>query len=116
MAALPQASLYNRKSERYEVRASVDISKDHERASFGTLIDISRDGVGFFAEPTLTVGQIYLLSIAGIGAFSCKILHCTGHNRYGGVFQISEKQKRDLEPKILEKAGVEVKKSRVSRF
>ena len=82
------------------MNAPIDISLDHKPVSYGTLIDISRDGVGFMASPTLTVGGEYLISIRGFGAVTCKILHCTNFNRYGATIIMSDNRKKKLALKL----------------
>ena len=100
-AALPKHS-YKRKSERYNLRSGIDIALNGRRAAYGTLIDISRDGVGFEADPPLKVGEIYLMDIRHIGTMSCKVVQNHSYNKHGGVLQISEKRKRELEARILD--------------
>lgn len=114
MPALQKNGAYSRKSERYELMASVDISQNHTRASFGRLIDISRDGVGLYADPPLLVGSVYLFSVEGLGTMSCKILHRTGYNRYGGVWKISDDRKRKLEAKVRELVAASPKRKKPS--
>jgi len=89
-----------RRSKRYSLNAPIDVSLDHKPVSFGTVIDISRDGIGFLASPTLTVGGEYLVSIRGFGALTCKILHCTNFNRYGAAIIMSDNRKKKLELKL----------------
>ncbi|MEL7110073.1 MAG: PilZ domain-containing protein [Pseudomonadota bacterium] len=89
-----------RRSKRYSLNAPIDVSLAHKPVSYGTLIDISRDGVGFLASPTLTVGGEYLISIRGFGAVTCKILHCTNFNRYGAAIIMSDNRKKKLALKL----------------
>ncbi|MEO1322508.1 MAG: PilZ domain-containing protein [Pseudomonadota bacterium] len=89
-----------RRSTRYSLNAPIDVSLSHKAVSFGTLIDISTDGIGFFASPTLTVGGEYLISIRGFGAMTCKILHCTNFNRYGAAIIMSDNRKKKLALKL----------------
>ena len=91
-----------RRNKRFEFRAPVDISLNHQRVSFGTLIDISVSGLGFFASPPLQVGETYLVSVRDIASFQCKIAHCTNNRRYGGQLILSEDRKRRLAKRLAE--------------
>lgn len=93
---------HSRASERYELTANISISRNGRRESVGKLFDISRDGVGFTADPPLMVGQTYLLDIKGLAAMSCRIVHNSGYSRHGGVLLISQSRKFALETKVQE--------------
>jgi len=79
----------------------VDVTVNHARVAFGTLIDVSRDGLGFKTHQQLRLGETYQIEIRGIGTFTSKIVNAS-RGRYGGVFQISETRKNQLELRIKE--------------
>ena len=89
-----------RKSVRYNIRAQVDISRDQKRISFGTLLDISVDVLGFTATPSLQVGEVYLITIRDVTSFECKIIHCSNFNRYGAKLLLSDRGKRRLATRL----------------
>lgn len=89
-----------RRSKRYEFQAPIDVSLDARPVSFGTLIDISKDGLGFRASPTLNVGETYLVSIRDFASLTCRVLHCTNFNRYGAIILMSDGRKRKLAQKL----------------
>lgn len=89
-----------RKSVRYNFRAQVDISQDQKRIAFGTLIDISVDGLGFTASPSLQVGETYLVTIRDVTTFECKIMQCTNFDRYGAKLLLSDRGKRKLAQRL----------------
>ena len=93
-------SKFNRRSIRYDFTAPVDVSLNHRRIAYGTLIDISVDGLGFKASPPLVVGETYLVSIRGISAFQCKIMHCSDYNRYGARLLLTDNRKRKLAKRL----------------
>lgn len=90
---------HKRQSERYELKCSIDILLDRERVAFGTLIDISRDGLGFKSQQRLSFGEPYSVQIRGIGIYPCKIVTAS-LGRHGAVFLIDEKRKSQLESLI----------------
>ncbi len=94
-----------RKSTRYEHEVRIDVSLDGKKQAVGTLIDISKDGIGFRASPSLRVGGTYHVAIAEIGAFACRIKHCTNYNRYGGTLMIDDERRRKLGRKLDEQFG-----------
>ena len=94
-------TLRQRKSERYSLSRPVDVTLNHERVAFGTLVDVSRDGFGFKTHQQLRLGETYQIEIRGIGTFTSKIVNAS-LGRYGGVFQISETRKSQLELRIKE--------------
>jgi hypothetical protein len=89
-----------RRSRRYEFSAPIDISLGGRKISFGNLIDISKEGLGFRASPPLNVGETYLVSIREFGAVTCRILHCSEVNRYGATMIMSDGRKRRLARKL----------------
>lgn len=89
-----------RRSVRYNFRAQVDISKDHKRIAFGTLIDISVEGLGFTASPSLEVGETYLVTISDVTTLECKIVQCSNFNRYGARLILSDNGKRRLAKRL----------------
>ena len=91
---------HRRSSQRYEFEAIVEVSRNGRRESFGKLFDISRDGVGFDADPPLMVGQTYLLTIKDLASVSCRVVHNSGYSRHGAVLLISQARKLELENKI----------------
>ena len=91
---------YIRKSPRFEISTPLDVAQNGQRMAFGTLIDISRDGLGFIADPQITIGQTYLVTIKGIGGLACHVLHCSNHNRYGGDLRITDSRKARLDEEI----------------
>jgi len=99
-------AINDRKSTRYNFRAQVDISQNQQRIAFGTLIDISVDGLGFTANPSLQVGETYLIDIRDVTTFECQIMHCSNFNRYGAKLLLTDRGKRRL-AKRLEAAVLE---------
>ena len=91
---------HQRRSRRYDFSAPIDISLGGRKISFGNLIDISKEGLGFRASPPLRVGETYLVSIREFGAVTCRILHCSEVNRYGATLIMSDGRKRRLENKL----------------
>lgn len=89
-----------RKSVRYSFRAQVDISQGQKRIAFGTLIDISIDGLGFTASPSLQVGETYLVNVRDVTTFECKIVQCSNFNRYGAKLLLSDRGKRRLAKRL----------------
>lgn len=70
------------------------------RIAFGSLVDLSRDGLGFRSMQDLELSKVYAVVIRGFGLYRTKIVQKTGLGRYGGVFQIDETQKTKLDLKI----------------
>lgn len=89
-------AINDRKSTRYNFKAQVDISQNQKRIAFGTLIDISVDGLGFTATPSLQVGETYLIDIRDVTTFECQIMQCSNFNRYGAKLLLSDRGKRRL--------------------
>lgn len=89
-----------RKSERYSFSAPIDVSRNHEKCAFGSLKDISVDGIGFTARPALELGETYLVSIRGLAEFQCKIMHSGGIHHYGAQLILSDNRRRKLQTAI----------------
>lgn len=89
-----------RKSKRYRISGSVDVMDGDTRIAFGSLVDLSRDSVGFQSMQDLELSKVYRIEIRGFGLYKAKIIQKSGLGRYGGVFQIDEAQKTKLNVKL----------------
>lgn len=95
-------SINMRRSQRYSMKRPVHVSLGQQRMAFGTLTDISKDGLGFRSRQMLSLGTVYTVAIGEFGALLCRIVNHSDIDRYGAVFTISDRRKQRLEAQILE--------------
>ncbi|MEZ5892396.1 MAG: PilZ domain-containing protein [Parvularculaceae bacterium] len=92
----------SRKSFRFALTASVDVVEGQERAAFGTLIDLSRDGCAIRSLTPLNIGRNYTFHIRGLGTWNGKIVRRFDGRNYGVMFENSESQKRHIDRLLTE--------------
>lgn len=93
---------FNRKSERFPVLTRIELVKERTLVAIGTVIDLSRDGVGFKSAIQLSVGQTYFAAVRGFVNCPLFIVHRHNIDEYGGRFTLSDSSKDYLEQRIRE--------------
>ncbi|ADM10412.1 hypothetical protein PB2503_11839 [Parvularcula bermudensis HTCC2503] len=76
-----------RRYVRYPVKGAVEISHDGQRVGFGSLVDISKGGLGLTCDTPLTVGQTYVFRTSTGIVRKGRVVHCVGLTRYGVEFK-----------------------------
>ncbi|MEM9422405.1 MAG: PilZ domain-containing protein [Pseudomonadota bacterium] len=96
-----------RKSQRFAHKCAIVLTHNGQRCGAGQLIDISRDGAAFLSFSPVKVGQVYNISIKGIGVFNSVVVRRFDVHNFGVEFRMSEDQKRRLAHRIDKKFEIE---------
>jgi len=89
-----------RASARVDISFPVDVTLDGEKRAFGTLLNISRDGLALKSTALLTLGKLYKFHIRGLGTWRGEVVRVFNGQNVGVRFDNSEAEKRRID-KIL---------------
>ena len=89
-----------RASARVDISFPIDAMFEGEKRAFGTLLNISRDGLALASTSPLTLGKFYKFHIRGLGSWKGEVMRIFNGQNVGVRFDHSEAEKRRID-KIL---------------